>query len=117
MKRTISIVTAIILLSTSSFALGDGKGRGGKGLSQQARQELSDAGVDKYLGEFAPAVSSDAGDGWTRHTYAPNHAGDGPLCIAGTPYSIFTKGDNPKNLLIFMQGGGACWEGFYNCSI
>lgn len=117
MKRVMIMVFAVVLLSFSVLASADDKGRGGQGLSQQARQELSDAGVDQYLGEFAPAVSSDAGDGWIKHTYAPNYRGDGPLCIAGTPYSIFTKGKNPKNLLIFMQGGGACWQDFYFCNV
>lgn len=39
------------------------------------------------------------------------------MCIAGTPYSVFTRAGDPKKLLIFLQGGGACWQGFYNCNI
>jgi hypothetical protein len=30
---------------------------------------------------------------------------------------VFTKAGDPKKLLIFLQGGGACWQGFYNCNI
>ena len=30
---------------------------------------------------------------------------------------MFTKAGDPKKLLIFLQGGGACWQGFYNCNI
>jgi hypothetical protein len=71
----------------------------------------------QYLGKFTPAISSDVGDGWSKHTYAPNHFGDGPLCIAGTPYSVFTKAKDPEKLLVFMQGGGACWQNFYFCNI
>jgi hypothetical protein len=39
------------------------------------------------------------------------------LCIAGTPYSVYTKIQDPKKLLIMMQGGGACWQDFYNCNV
>lgn len=86
------------------------------GLDAQARQELSDAGVDKYLGAFTPAASEDAGDGWTKHTFDPD-GGDGPLCIAGTPYSVYTRAGDPSKLLIFEQGGGACWQDFYFCNV
>jgi len=86
------------------------------GLSPQAYFELQAAGVDKYLGEFTPISSVDVGDGWTKHTFDPD-AGNGPICIAGTPFSVFTRAGNPSKLLIFEQGGGACWQNFYNCNV
>jgi Pectinacetylesterase len=86
------------------------------GLSQQAFSELSQAGVDKYLGQFTPISSTDVGDGWTKHTF-DSDGGNGPICIAGTPYSVFTRAGNPSKLLIFEQGGGACWQDFYNCNV
>jgi hypothetical protein len=73
-------------------------------------------GVDKYLGAFTPVASQDVGDGWTKHTFDPD-GGNGPLCIAGTPYSVFTRQGNPSKLLVFEQGGGACWQDFYNCNV
>ena len=91
-----------------------------KGLNDDAFDELSDAGVDKYLGAFTPVVSTDVGDGWTKHTFDPDFtlAGpNGPVCIAGTAFSAFTRAGDPKKLLIFEQGGGACWQDFYNCNI
>jgi hypothetical protein len=92
-------------------------GAGGpNGLNFDAFEELSDAGVDKYIGEFTPVSSTDVGDGWTKHTFDPD-GGNGPICIAGTPFSVFTREGNPSKLLIFEQGGGACWQGFYNCNI
>ena len=47
------------------------------------------------------------GQGWTQHFFSPNFS-EGPLCIAGTPYSVYTKVQNRKKLRIMMQGGGAC---------
>jgi len=87
-----------------------------KGLNPQARAELADAGMSQYLGAFAPVLSTDVGDGWVKHTFDPA-GGSGPICIAGTPYSAFTRAGNPDKLLIFLQGGGACWQDFYNCNI
>ncbi len=86
------------------------------GLSDEALAELSAAGVDKYVGDFQPVASEDAGDGWTKHTFDPD-GGNGPLCIAGTPYSVFTRAGDPHKLLIFEQGGGACWQDFYFCEV
>jgi len=117
MKHLLNLLAVFLLLSISVVALGDAHNNGHKGLNREAKQELVQSGMTQYLGQFIPAGSSDASDGWTRHTYAPNHFGDGPLCIAGTPYSVFTKAKDPKKLLVFMQGGGACWQNFYFCNI
>jgi len=87
-----------------------------KGLSFKALLELSESGVNKYIGAFTPAASTDVGDGWTKHTFDPD-GGNGPICIAGTPFSVFTRAGNPSKLLIFEQGGGACWQDFYNCNV
>jgi hypothetical protein len=86
------------------------------GLKAQAYQELAAAGVNKYLGDFTPVSSTDVGDGWTKHSFDPA-GGNGPVCIAGTQYSVFTRAGNPQKLLIFEQGGGACWQNFYFCNV
>jgi len=50
-------------------------------------------------------------DGWKR--IAP---GQGTGCAAGTPYSFFHRaGTAPGKLLIYFQGGGACWN-WVSCS-
>ena len=87
-----------------------------KGLNADAFDELSDAGVDKYLGQFTPISSVPVGDGWVKHTF-DTADGAGPICIAGTPFSAFTREGKKKKLLIFEQGGGACWQDFYNCNV
>ncbi|MBT8058370.1 MAG: pectinacetylesterase family protein [Gammaproteobacteria bacterium] len=87
-----------------------------RGLNPDAMEELVASGIDKYLGMYSPVVSEDVGDGWTKHTFDPD-GGNGPICIAGTPFSAFSKQGNPSKLLIMLQGGGACWQDFYFCNI
>lgn len=117
MKTLTGFLAVLCLLAAPDDAWSNGKAKGFPfGLSSGARAELVDAGLDKYVGQFSPVVSVDVGDGWTKHTFDPAN-GDGPICIAGTPYSVFTKGQNPSRLLIMLQGGGACWDGFYNCNV
>lgn len=101
-------IVFLVLLMTGTSANAE--------LSQFARDELSAAGVDKYLGDFTPVSSESVGDGWTKHTF-DTQGGDGPICIAGSPYSVFTKGGNRSNLLVMLQGGGACWQDFYFCNV
>ena len=86
------------------------------GLNFFAKLELRAANVDKYIGDFTPATSEPASGGWTKHTFDPD-GGEGPICIAGSPFTVFTKAGNPYKLMIFLDGGGACWQDFYFCSI
>ena len=122
-----SLVRGLIVLCLSIFVLlptgaeaspADSKNPN-KGLTAEAAEDLRDTDVDKYLGQFSPATSEDVGDGWTKHTFDPDYGDEGPngpVCIAGTPYTAFTRAGNPAKVLIFLNGGGACWQDFYNCS-
>ncbi len=69
-------------------------------------QELFDQGLDRYLGEYTPMVSDQA-DGIVTHTFG---AGDGPLCLDGSEYRMATLNAESEDLMIFLQGGGACWS-------
>ena len=36
----------------------------------------------------------------------------GPLCLRGTEFTVDTRQGSSDELVIFLQGGGACWEDF-----
>jgi hypothetical protein len=114
MRPIKSIRLALLALLVSAVALMGNSCQ--NGLKIAAYFELHQAGVDKYIGEFTPVSSTDVGDGWTKHSFSSD-GGNGPICIAGTDYSVFTRPGNPSKLLIFEQGGGACWQNFYNCNV
>ena len=113
-RTAIACFAAFFLLTAGAPPAEAGKAR--KGLSNKAKRELRAAGVNKYLGDFTPVESVDVGDGWTRHTFDAA-GGDGPICVAGTDYSVYTRKGQTSRLLIFLQGGGACWENFYECNV
>jgi hypothetical protein len=108
MKRFITLFLVSCLSIASGTALA-----GEAGLKADAVSELQAAGVNKYLGTSRSTAS--VYGVWTKHDFDRDN--DGPVCIAGTDYSVFTRQGDPKKLLIFLQGGGACWQNFYNCNV
>jgi hypothetical protein len=116
MKLVINIMLCAALAVLTGNAVSAPKNKAPRGLNPQAMEELLASGVDKYLGQFTPVSSTDVGDGWTKHTFDPD-GGNGPICIAGTAFSAFTRSGNPSRLLVMEQGGGACWQDFYNCNV
>ena len=141
LMHLIAVAVSLALLSTSgnfAYANGDDGDRGeerreaaaekrdrkqkeaesrrNRGLNSAAKRELKAAGLDKYLYKFRPASSEPFAQDWVKHTFDPED-GDGPICIAGTDYSMFTKAGDPDKLIIFLQGGGACWEDFAACNV
>ena len=65
---------------------------------------LYEQGVDQYLGEYTP-MTSETIDGVVQHTFG---AGDGPLCLLGDEYTMATREGTAGDLMIFLEGGGAC---------
>jgi hypothetical protein len=68
-------------------------------------QELIDQGVARYLGAYTPMSSETDGD-VVNHSFG---AGDGPLCLDGSEFTMATRDKGSDELVIFLQGGGACW--------
>lgn len=81
------------------------------GFDPAARQELLDQGVGKYLGQFSPS-KVDRYSEYDIYTYDPDP--HGPICLQGGPYRVSVQDHGSDDLLIFLQGGGACWTG--NCA-
>jgi hypothetical protein len=102
----------VACLAFVALALGGSKC---PGMNPHAMMELAQAGVPKYVHQFEPATAESMGE-WTKYTYDTD-GGNGPLCIMGTPFTVFHQQRDPNKLVIFLNGGGACWQDFYNCSL
>lgn len=68
--------------------------------------EILAQGINRYLGIYTPMTSEEV-DGVVTHTFG---TGDGPLCLDGSEYRMATYDVGSENLVIFLQGGGACWS-------
>ncbi|HEX4340951.1 MAG TPA: pectin acetylesterase-family hydrolase [Polyangiaceae bacterium] len=87
----------------------DDGGGGAKtpGFSASAVAELTAAHVDKYVGKASLSNTMTNPDGDTVYNFDPK---DGPVCYLGDPYDVVVHDAGSDNLLIFLQGGGACWS-------
>jgi hypothetical protein len=66
-------------------------------------------GLTRYLGTARPLESTVSASG-TTYTF---DTADGPMCMRGGQYSAAVRDvAESEDLLIFMQGGGACWSAF-----
>lgn len=114
---------ALVSLSTLSACSGSegGNSQGtpsGPGFSAEAVASLTATGVGKYIGVAEPTGSTPECDAATSGCTSPGattyefDSNDGPICLWGTNFTASIKDRGSDNLLIFLEGGGACWTGF-----
>lgn len=83
---------------------GDGDGDGDR---DYPFPELQENGIDEYLGTVEPS-SMDEANGVRQYEF---DAADGPICLRGGAFTMATRpSDSSGNLLVYLQGGGACWS-------
>ncbi len=70
-------------------------------------EELEAAGLLDSLGAVEPSEVSEGG-GIKQFDF---DVADGPICLRGAPFTMATRpSEHSDNLLIYLQGGGACWD-------
>ena len=70
--------------------------------------EAWDQGVADYLGVAKTATQTTL-DGVTTVEFDVK---SGPMCLRGDPFRMAVRDQKSDDLLIFLQGGGACWSTF-----
>ncbi len=71
--------------------------------------ELMDQGVGDYLG-VAEVKSESSEDGVDTYVFDQK---SGPMCLRGTDFNVSVREQKKsEDLIIFLQGGGACWGDF-----
>lgn len=73
-------------------------------------EELASTGVGRYLG-IEPVESRQNG-AWTEFFYDPS--AEEAICLRGTPYQVDVRWGSPESVLLYLEGGGACWN-FLTC--
>lgn len=72
-------------------------------------QELFNQGIDRYLGMFVPTAFENSNIGGTLH-YFDVDPEQGPMCYTGNQFYMATRDGSAQELLVFVEGGGACSE-------
>ncbi|UJR84598.1 pectinacetylesterase family protein [Sandaracinus amylolyticus] len=67
-----------------------------------------DRGLTRYLGAARPVETTSDGDS-TTFTFDPE---SGPMCMRGREFRASVRETESEDLLVFLQGGGACWSAF-----
>lgn len=65
---------------------------------------LRGTGIAKYVGMARPRAEEQLPD----ETHYSFDVADGPSCLRGEPYAMGIRARDSENLLIYLQGGGAC---------
>lgn len=79
------------------------------GYDAEARAELEGRGLGRYLGLFEPnPARTDVREDVTTYWFPDDTSG--PTCLWGTPFSAHVRTRNSGKLLIYLEGGGACWS-------
>ena len=108
-RRLLAPVVALSsLLLLSACSDGGNDSNGGNNGGAEPFAEILAQGINRYLGLYTP-MTSEITDGITTHTFG---TGDGPLCLDGSSYRMATMDAGSEELVIYMQGGGACWSAF-----
>jgi len=75
-------------------------------LSGQAKM-----GVDRFLVDILPpAHKADAAWDYYRFAASAPPADTDPVCLDGSPYSVQIRGGSADKVLLYLEGGGACWN-------
>lgn len=105
--------TWFVVLALALNACGSDAGQGtaadtSGGKVEAGLPELVAAGLDRKLGMAVVAQqSTDAGV-----TTVELDPASGPVCMRGDPFRFALRDGAAEDLLIFLQGGGACWSDF-----
>lgn len=107
-RNFLTALTGIACVSLlAACSNGNGNNNAGNTISNpNPFQELVDQGVTRYLGVYSPMASEIEGD-VTIHRFS---ASDGPMCLRGGEYAMSTRDTGSEDLVIFLQGGGGCWD-------
>ena len=68
--------------------------------------EVNELGLTQYIGQVRPEFSASDGQ-ITTHFF---DSADGPMCLRGDDFNTTTRRGSGDELIIFLQGGGACWS-------
>lgn len=106
-------LAALALAAVLPLAAGCGNSSVSTSPAAQAVQELTASGFGDYLGKQAVSHSTQTGE-WKNDFFDPSL--EQAVCLTGTEYEVSTRHGSNDQVLIYLQGGGACWD-YLSCYV
>ncbi len=103
MIRRASASTLLVTFCFILAACGEDDGGGGNSIAD----EIAATGVGRYLGAIQPSGSRTNG-AWTEYMY--DKADAEAICYTGMPYQVNIRPGTVNKVLLYLEGGGACWN-------
>jgi len=105
----------ILALGSGAWLIGCGSDDGVNGAA--GFREVYDQGLTRYVGAFAPSNEPTADEAGVKHWEfavpdALSAEPRSPVCLRGGEWTVDTRAGASNELVIFLQGGGACWADF-----
>jgi hypothetical protein len=115
MEESMRVNVLALVLGALGALVGCG-GDGGGSSGSSGFDEIYSQGMIRYVDMFDPSNEPEAVEGVKTFEFAvPSDLAAeprGPLCLRGTKYTVDTREGASDELVIFLQGGGACWSDF-----
>lgn len=102
---------ALVALALAAAACSDGSGSSSP--TAAIADELRASGFGDYLGVQPVARAAQAGE-WTNLFFDP--ALEQAICLTGSPYQVSVRRGTNGQVLLYLQGGGACWD-YLSCYV
>jgi hypothetical protein len=80
--------------------------------TQSVAAELAATGAGTFLGIRPSAPPTRNGD-WDEYPYDAGK--EDAICLYGTPYQVNVHRGSSKKVMLYLEGGGACWD-YFTCA-
>jgi hypothetical protein len=102
----------LLVLAVASLMMAACGDDDGSGAPSSIVDELEAAGLGRYLGQIEPADVRQ-NDGWREYVFAPDERL--AICLDGSPFQVNVRRGTTDDVILYLEGGGACWNA-QNCS-
>jgi hypothetical protein len=103
--KTRPVATFLLAVFVVAFAACGDDDDGGNG-SSGIVEELEAVGVGRYL-DIVPS-RMERNDDWDEYFFDP--AEESAICLRGAPYQVEVRRGTSNRVLLYLEGGGACWN-------
>jgi hypothetical protein len=95
----------LVLLAIAAAGCGDNDNFAAPA-TQTVAEQLAATGIGKFLGQNPTSMTRNGE--WEEYSYDPSS--EKAICLGGSTYQVSLRRGNTDQLLLYLEGGGACWN-------